>query len=148
MLISEWEQAVAQTAQILSISSPPSIPFPPSSKASTSASGSATEMSTDKPAPEKGKGGKGKRKAATEDEKEESTEGAEGKKAKTGEDGEDGTANGAGDELAKHMAATTANYFGMFEPDSLTMPQVPSHDQMAEALLEVRKKALREEYGV
>jgi pre-mRNA-splicing factor ISY1 len=106
------------------------------------------EASIDKPAPKKGKGGKGKRKAAADEEVAETTEEAEAKKAKTAEEGEDGAANGAGDELAKQMAATTANYFGMFEPDSLTMPEVPSHEQMAEALLEVRKKALREEYGV
>jgi len=137
---------VAQTAQILSISAPPAIPFPPSSKASTSAA--AVTIPAEKPAAKKGKGGKGKRKAAAEEEVEETAEEAEAKKAKTGEDGEDGAANGAADELAKQMAATTANYFGMFEPDSLKMPEVPTHDQMAEALLEVRKKALREEYGV
>lgn len=137
---------MAQTAQILSISSLPSLPFPFSSKASTSAAGA--ETSTQKPTPKKGKGGKGKRKAATEDEVEETAEEAEAKKAKTGEDEEGSAANGAGDELAKQMAATTANYFGMFEPDSLKMPETPTREQMAEALLEVRKKALREEYGV
>ena len=76
-----------------------------------------------------------------------------------GENGE--TENGAGagagagiegaaadDETARQAAAIAARFFGVLDPESLRMPVIPTTEQMGEVLLEVRKKALREEYGV
>ena len=45
-------------------------------------------------------------------------------------------------------AAISASFGGVLDADSLKMPVVPTREQMGEILLEVRKKALREEYGV
>lgn len=140
-----WEQSLAEIARILSISESPSIPFPSAKATSSTAEASQPEVEA-VPTTKRGKAkAKSKRKAA-DDEDDEDTE---AKKAKTVEGEEQ--VNGAsttGDDFAKAAAAAMAKHFGLFEADSLRQPELPTKEQMAEALLEVRKKALREEYGV
>lgn len=64
----------------------------------------------------------------------------------------------AGDETdAEKAAASSApdprqamarSFLGMLDPESLKAPSLPTTDEMGKILLEVRKRALREEYGV
>ena len=110
----------------------------------------------------KGKGGKGKRKAgAAEDEVDgEAADGVdgdvdgaegEGKKAKLdGAESTTATTEGATTHGDSQNAVTAAaiSYLGVFDADSLRMPIMPTREEMANVLLEVRKRALREEYGV
>lgn len=147
----DWEEAIAETAKILSLSETPSIPFPSASQPSTSAAAAGSAAAAEEPAAKKGKGrGKSKRKAEADEP--EADEEAEAKKAKVVEGGEtDGQAGAeltATDEATKQAALAAAAFFGLFDPASLRMPEVPTKEQMADVLLEVRKKALREEYGV
>ena len=44
--------------------------------------------------------------------------------------------------------AIAAGFLSMFDPVSLKMPVLPTKEEMGKILLEVRKKALMEEYGV
>jgi hypothetical protein len=50
---------------------------------------------------------------------------------------------------AQAQASAFAQSFGgLFDPSSLVAPTLPSQEEMGNILLEVRKRALREEYGV
>ena len=62
-------------------------------------------------------------------------------------DGGDVTMDETDSTLAQH-AAMAATFFGVLDPESLKMPKVPTAEEMGKVLLEVRKKALRDEYGV
>lgn len=148
--ILEWEEAVAETANALSISVPPSIPFPSSSKPFTSHAPQTETPAA--PTPKKGKGkGKSKRKAGPNDPEGETDEGEAAKKAKTDETSTNVTpavqANN-NDEAVKQAAAIAASFLGVLDPASLRMPDLPTTEQMGQILLDVRKKALMEEYGV
>ncbi|ORX33453.1 Isy1-like splicing factor [Kockovaella imperatae] len=68
-------------------------------------------------------------------------------KRKTGEN--DAIEEDEGEEDGEDIsAAISATFGGVLDAQSLHMPEVPTREQMGEILLEVRKKALREEYGV
>lgn len=48
----------------------------------------------------------------------------------------------------QRQAAQAANFLGMLDPRSLEHPVMPSVEEMGRVLLEVRKNALRAEYGI
>jgi pre-mRNA-splicing factor ISY1 len=128
----EWEAAVARTASILDIS-PPSIPYPASSSKSTS-------TSTTEPTSTTKSKGKGKKRTKAEMEEEETA-----KKAKTSEE-QAAAASSTGSGSAQ--AGLSHDFLAMLDPESLKHPTLPSVDDMSKVLLEVRKNALRAEYGV
>ncbi len=46
------------------------------------------------------------------------------------------------------MAARISSFFGVLSPESIQPPKQPTKQEMEQILLDVRKKALLEEYGV
>lgn len=52
------------------------------------------------------------------------------------------------DEIMKKQQSKAFSFLSMLDPKSLQFPQLPNNQEMENVLLEVRKKALREEYGV
>jgi len=46
------------------------------------------------------------------------------------------------------QAGLSHDFLSMLDPESLKHPSLPSVDEMSKVLLEVRKNALRAEYGV
>lgn len=46
------------------------------------------------------------------------------------------------------QAGLSHDFLAMLDPESLKHPTLPSVDEMSKVLLEVRKNALRAEYGV
>jgi pre-mRNA-splicing factor ISY1 len=78
------------------------------------------------------------------------------KKAKTTNNGESAEDGGAAvvpvvdpaAAAAARQAAVAASFLSVLDPESLKMPTMPTTEEMGKVLLEVRKKALREEYGV
>lgn len=80
------------------------------------------------------------------------------KKARTDAEPANGTINGqsvAAAATSAHQAqvqaqqqAFAASFGGLFDPASLAAPVLPTQAEMGDILLEVRKRALREEYGV
>jgi pre-mRNA-splicing factor ISY1 len=46
------------------------------------------------------------------------------------------------------QAGLSHDFLSMLDPESLKHPTLPSVDEMSKVLLEVRKNALRAEYGV
>ena len=144
----DWEASVTKTARILSLPDATSLPYPTASKrvpAPTDAKPEAESKSKSK-TPAKSKS---KRKVAAE--KDDVDGGYGAKKSKT--DG-DGVIDGGGiavvetDHTLTEHAAIAATFFGVLDPESLRMPRVPTAEEMERVLLEVRKKALRDEYGV
>lgn len=129
--MSEWEAAVARTAAILQLPETPSIPYPASSSKSAASEPTSTPAAKSK--------GKGKKRTKADAEEEEAA-----KKAKTTEVESEGVTTsgiGAGPGLSH-------DFLGMLDPESLRHPVLPSVDDMSKVLLEVRKNALRAEYGV
>lgn len=132
--MSEWEAAVARTAAILQLPETPSIPYPASSSKSATLEPASTPAAKSK--------GKGKKRTKADADEEEAA-----KKAKTTEDESEGatatmtSGAGAGPGLSH-------DFLGMLDPESLRHPVLPSVDDMSKVLLEVRKNALRAEYGV
>lgn len=64
------------------------------------------------------------------------------KKAKTTEE------EAAGPTPSDPRQALARSFLGMLDPKSLEPPVMPTPEEMAKVLLDVRKRALREEYGV
>lgn len=84
-----------------------------------------------------------KRKASDQDEDVEMAD-ESSKKSK----GEDGTPASSAPEISAEVQAAAASFMSIFDPASLVTPSLPTREEMASALLDVRKKALMEEYGV
>lgn len=79
------------------------------------------------------------------------------KRAKTADEtsaaGTQGAPNGEADAAAMaatmaRQAAIAASFLNVLDPESLKQPKLPTRDEMAQILLDARKKALMEEYGV
>ncbi|KAK8858666.1 hypothetical protein IAR55_002895 [Kwoniella newhampshirensis] len=151
----EWQEAVQATAQVLGVESESTdLPSYPLSSTSTSPPVPATDPATAvEPTPAKAT--KSKRKARSQPDKEQTqtetesikddTESA--KKAKT----DTSTSEGAAQTVDPAVAAAQAqamSFLNVLDAESLKFPTLPTKDEMAKVLLEVRKKALREEYGV
>ena len=162
---------MARTAAILSLPEDIEVPYPiaplhpsePAAALDEASTGTSKAVTT--PAKGKAKGGKrkSKRKAAADDTVAEDAEdgddagevevdGEGAKKARM--DGDDTqppneqAEGGAGPEGAARAAAISASFGGVLDADSLRMPLVPTREEMSQILLDVRKKALRKEYGV
>ena len=173
----DWDGAVARTAALLTLPEDVVIPYPvaplhPPGPAEEGEGQGSTSKAATTLAKGKAKGGKrkSKRKAAADEAATEDAEDGDGddaaeldvdgagdgaKKAKTDTNGQPesnrtsgGTANADGPEEAARAAAIAASFGGVLDADSLRMPIVPTREEMSQILLEVRKKALREEYGV
>ncbi|EIW73494.1 hypothetical protein TREMEDRAFT_24766, partial [Tremella mesenterica DSM 1558] len=52
------------------------------------------------------------------------------------------------DPVTSTQLAMAANFLNVLDPESLKAPVLPTVEEMGNVLLEVRKKALRDEYGV
>lgn len=165
----EWEAAVAQTAEILNLPDTTSIPFPSStsSTASSSTTPAVAAASTEQPsvsAPEtkstpKGKGRKGKGQKRSGD-MDVDDDDELSKKAKTDNEDNDnengaveveGQASVSGPTSAQPPPNTPGlshAFLSMLDPESLKHPVMPSTEEMSKVLLEVRKNAIRAEYGV
>ncbi|ORY25631.1 Isy1-like splicing factor [Naematelia encephala] len=142
----EWEQAVRATTATLDLSDDISLPYP---IASTSQAQPEPESEAEaevevEAAPKKGRG-KSKRKAAPASAPDE--ESTSGKKAKTTEDNVV-VNDQIGDEVVRQQAALAASFLQVLDIEALKMPTLPSKEEMGRLLLDVRKKALMEEYGV
>lgn len=135
----DWDEAVKATSAALQLPETTTLPYPIPSK---SAPEPVTEPESE-PEP-KTKRGKSKRKASTSQ--------PEPKKSKTDTDGDvamdekDDTDPAV--EAAKKQAAIAATFFSVLDVESLKMPTMPSAEEMSKVLLDVRKRALMEEYGV
>ena len=151
---------MADAAALLLIDSSEGLLPYPASSSKTPATAAATVDETaagesePKEVPKKGKkGGKGKRKtkaeADTEEGVEDADEDAEGgtKKAKTTDTPVNGSTASV-PNLDPQQAAMVASFLGVLDADSLKAPTLPTPEEMGKVLLEVRKKALRDEYGV
>lgn len=131
----------AQTAETLGLDASAALPSYPSASTSklpiATSNTSTSEIST-------------KRKA-TEDDGETNGEGDEDdqtKKAKTSEKEEGNGSIAVADPMGQHQAAMVSAFLGVLDPESLKTPVLPGIEEMGKILLEVRKRALREEYGV
>jgi pre-mRNA-splicing factor ISY1 len=149
LMILDWERAVAETAEILGLPDGTSIPYPldptPSTQSAPEAEGEAISQPT--PA-KKTKGGKSKRKAPEPVPETDVEPETETKKAKTDDPPTTITDTMSLDHAANAALTAATGFLKVLEPDSLRMPVMPSQEEMGKILLEVRKKALREEYGV
>lgn len=133
----EWEKAAREAAEILSVEVIPAYPelSKPPLAASTESSGKRKS-----PEPEEDDGKK-KRKSR-------------GKKGKKDEEEGDvpppPPADAPPAAAAAHaaQAALALSFMSVFDTASLTAPVFPDKDEMGKILLERRKAALREEYGV
>lgn len=152
----EWEEQVAHTASTLSIQETPEIPYPiPQASSSTSVAPTAPAGETVTETGTKSKKTKRSKKDDADVDEEQAN-----KKAKTSDDvvmdEADATpASSAPDTAAMHEAAMkataatiAASYLGVLNVEHLQTPTLPDAQQMAQILLDVRKKALMEEYGV
>jgi pre-mRNA-splicing factor ISY1 len=164
LIPSDWEAAVSETSEALGLATPSSVPYPADSKPpSIPAESSAgakrkaadTEVNGVNGVHGAANGANGANGANAE------SSGAEesAKKAKT-----TNTSVGTGTEdrgasadvavvdpaaaAAARQAAVAASFLSVLDPESLKMPTMPTTEEMGQVLLEVRKKALREEYGV
>jgi len=154
----DWDAAALRTAKTLSLDESAALPSFPSFRiippAEESFAPVEVEAGPAKPTPKKG-GKKSKRKAGP-NVAEEEEEGAKKARTATGDGaGEVAAPNGNGgveDMSDAHRYQTAlalaASFLGVLDPESLKMPKVPSAEEMGKILLEVRKKALMEEYGV
>ena len=150
---------MADAAALLLIDSSEGLLPYPASSSKTPATAAATVDETaagegePKEVPKKGKkGGKGKRKTKAEADAEEAEEDAEdgeggAKKAKTTDTPVNGSTASV-PNLDPQQAAMVASFLGVLDADSLKAPTLPTPEEMGKVLLEVRKKALRDEYGV
>jgi pre-mRNA-splicing factor ISY1 len=147
---------VEETAQALSLAQTPDVPYPPGKAeppVTTAESSTAAKRKASEPGENDEVAGATTALADGVD-----SEGA--KKAKT--DAVDGVTNGnvemneqAGQGQAQALALAQArqaalarSFFSVLDPESLKAPVMPSVEEMGRVLLEVRKNALREEYGV
>ncbi|WWC70849.1 uncharacterized protein I206_104801 [Kwoniella pini CBS 10737] len=144
----EWEAAALASAKLLDVSDSTDIPpYPIASTSSTIAAPQASSSSSIK------------RKAPLNTEEtddvdaNDDVEDDSSKKAKTTE-----VVNGNGessvippksiDEAMKSVQSTLSSFLSVLDPQSLQFPTLPNASEMEGVLLEVRKKALRDEYGV
>jgi len=144
-LLLDWQTMVSETAQTLGINSSSDLPeyptastskLPPPTSDHTISQGSSTETSSKRKANDESE-------AMTENgDEEEST-----KKAKTTAEVNGGTV-AVSDPMIQQQAAMVSAFLGVLDPESLKNPVLPGMEEMGRVLLEVRKKALREEYGV
>ncbi|WWC88477.1 uncharacterized protein L201_003388 [Kwoniella dendrophila CBS 6074] len=150
----EWEEAAAASAKMLNVESAGDLPAYPIASSSTSAP-VATLTSTSSSST--------KRKASTTQEAtseinaDDQIEGETSKKSKSELTNDDKTTNGTEipvlpaqsiDEIMKNQQSKALSFLSMLDPKSLQFPVLPNQREMEGVLLEVRKKALREEYGV
>ncbi|WRT67879.1 uncharacterized protein IL334_004853 [Kwoniella shivajii] len=151
----EWEAAALSSAKLLDSSSDgiPTYPVPSTSATTTSGSTSTTEAISSS-----------KRKAETTDQALSATDnGNDVIEADEGEDDGDKskktkttTTNGItpqpiqsiDDAMKSAQTQLLQSYIPGLDPLSLQFPTLPSKQEMENVLLEVRKKALMEEYGV
>ncbi|KAK4684522.1 pre-mRNA-splicing factor ISY1, partial [Tremellales sp. Uapishka_1] len=128
----EWEQACADMAEILGLPSGSQLPpFPTPSK----------------PLPPMTAGqSSSKRKASPEPASDEVIVDEATKKTKT--DAPVESAAAVDQETIARQAAIAASFFSVLDPESMKAPVLASVQEMSQVLLDVRKKALREEYGV
>ncbi|WWD18558.1 hypothetical protein CI109_103011 [Kwoniella shandongensis] len=150
----DWEEAVLATAHTLGIDSEGSTDLPFYPLASTSAAPPVPEP-TPAPAAAPATTTKSKRKARNQPNKEEvpvetteETTDDSAKKAKTDAAGTDSATTTTVDPTIAAAQAQAMSFLNVLDADSLKFPTLPTKDEMAKVLLEVRKKALREEYGV
>ncbi|TYJ58582.1 hypothetical protein B9479_000792 [Cryptococcus floricola] len=133
----EWNEQAREAAELLGITDETSLPAYPVKLPSTSGESEKAPPAT------KGKkaaaNGKSKRKAGVEEEE-------EAKKSKGDEVSEEGQSAPAVQDAVAQAAA--AGYLGVLDADSIKFPTLPDKEEMAKVLLEVRKQALRDEYGV
>lgn len=159
----DWEHMVAESANTLGLDSTSSFPsypstskLPPPIPLSTARNGN-TKMGESSSS--------SKRKATEEPDQEEvekssddkaepeSTEDSSMKKAKTESNGKTSGSSSAVavttvDPAVASQAALAVAFLSVLDPESLKNPVLPSVEEMGKVLLDVRKKALREEYGV
>lgn len=149
----EWEAAVQQTAEILGLDDTTSIPYPMTASSSSSATIEAEPATTTATKSGKGKGkGKGKKRgnadeAETTDEVDADADAA--KRSKTDDkNGDVPTSTQTQTQTQVAGGGLSHAFLSMLDPESLKHPTVPSVDEMSKVLLEVRKQAIRAEYGV
>jgi pre-mRNA-splicing factor ISY1 len=133
-MCSDWLAATQAAAEVLNceLSDLPSQPKPSSSKTPLAAPTTATSSTS-----------AAKRKATDQDDDVEMVD-ESSKKSK----GEDESATPATEAISAEVQAAAASFMSIFDPASLVTPQLPTREEMASALLDVRKKALMAEYGV
>lgn len=148
----DWEQAAREAAEILALGDDAVVPFPEPSKPAAPVSGEAStkrkspepEAAAEEPAAEDtskkskkgGKGGRGKKGAAAPPPPPPGAPAAAG-----GNDAAAAAAQAA-------QAALAASFMSVFDAATLSAPTPLSTDELGKILLERRKQALREEYGV
>lgn len=145
LMVAEWAATAAQAAELLGLPADADLPsFPSSSKTASQPVPAAVDT------PAKGRKSKRKATAGPNDQTAPVSDEAASKKAKT--DGEGDVAMADGDagvsQAHQQQVALAASFLGMLDPESLKMPVLPTTEEMGKILLEVRKKALREQYGV
>jgi pre-mRNA-splicing factor ISY1 len=158
----DWDAAVAETSEALGLATPSSVPYPADSKppsipAESSAGAKRKAGDTDANGVNGVKGVNGVH-GVSGDASESSGAEESAKKAKMTNNGESTEDGGGGAAVvpvadpaaaaAARQAAVAASFLSVLNPESLKMPTMPTTEEMGKVLLEVRKKALREEYGV
>ncbi|WVF68698.1 hypothetical protein IAT40_003470 [Kwoniella sp. CBS 6097] len=169
----DWEEAARETASILSLDpSSSDLPSYPIASSSTSAFASSATVPAGA-AVTNGSSTSSKRKAGKEtvvdgaedananadadadgqadDEVNGATEADGAKRAKTSSTSDTLSStnqNAAHTQAQAQALAQALSFFAALDPDTLKFPVVPTREEMEGVLLEVRKKALRDEYGV
>ncbi|WVQ96233.1 hypothetical protein IAU59_003337 [Kwoniella sp. CBS 9459] len=162
----DWEEAAQATAAILSLnpssSDLPSYPIASSSSSAaatvpttatvtstTNGSSSSSSSSKRKAGKETAVNGSASEETDADAEADGATEADGAKRAKTSSSGTQNASQTATHVQAQAQAQAQAlSFFAALDPDSLKFPVVPTREEMEGVLLEVRKKALRDEYGV
>ncbi|WVR06409.1 hypothetical protein IAU60_003440 [Kwoniella sp. DSM 27419] len=148
----EWEEAAQATASLLSAASAdlPSYPVPAIASTSQTQAPSTASSSKRKAGPnEIESGNKPDMASAVDGSADESvSEDATAKKAKTTEAEGDTAAHAASNGHTQAQQAQAMSFFAALDPESLKFPTLPGREEMEQLLLDVRKKALMEEYGV
>ncbi|WWC62690.1 uncharacterized protein I303_105287 [Kwoniella dejecticola CBS 10117] len=152
----EWEAAALASAKLLDVASSSDIPsYPIASTSSSSSTAAAVPQASSSSSSSKRKApvnDKDAEAAEADEEEEDST-----KKAKTSTEANGSDSNGntvpvlppkSIDEAMKSVQSTLSSFLNVLDPQSLQFPTMPNTSEMEGVLLEVRKKALRDEYGV
>lgn len=133
----DWEKAAAEAARILSV--PEEVELPPYPEAKPPS------------APEAGASSSSKRKSPEPEEDESTAKKGKkaGKKGKKGDNVPPPPPPGGPDNAAQAVqSAFAAAFGGAFDAAMLNPPVQPDQEALGQILLERRKQALREEYGV
>ncbi|TXT15952.1 hypothetical protein VHUM_00455 [Vanrija humicola] len=125
----DWEQAAREAAEILALGDDAVVPFPEPSK----------------PEPVLGDAASGKRKSPEPDTSKKSKKGGKGGRGKKGAAVPPPPPPGAPSTGA---GGNDASFMSVFDAATLSAPPALSTDELGKILLERRKQALREEYGV